>query len=370
MRQAGIVDPTMAAYPQEARNGVMVAYLVALLCGDNLVRRPISASTAKRYVDALVQISTKAIPPLKVHIPDPTVAPDGSTAEAYDSVMAEQQRWEEMPNRREPLTKAMVASLSDRVRAARRAGHDARSGLAVFLSQDAALRDWLAFGLQAGCRRSEFAQETQHAAKIRRLPTTGEPVAFIMGDLRFYGPNRRRIPTTDATVVTHACSVDVQWRSQKNGDHGQVITYHVNPTSRDLCPVQALLNIRRRWQLLGCSGSLPLAVFRRKRQTVLLSSTSITACLRDLAKSVYNITDKAELKRYSCHSIRVGACVQLHVAGMTTDFIKKALRWRSDAFQMYLRNVGALAAQRNKAINDWDPDGPGTHAVARVEVGE
>jgi hypothetical protein len=32
---------------------------------------------------------------------------------------------------------------------------------------------------------------------------------------------------------------------------------------------------------------------------------------------------------------------------------------------MYLRNVGALAAQRNDAINAWDPDGPGTTAVAQ-----
>ena len=104
-------DPDMESYSQEARNGVMAAYLVALLSGDNLVNRPISASTAKRYVDALLQ-STKAVPPLKVRIPDPTIAPDGSTAEAYDSVLAEQQRWEEMPNRREPLTKAMVAHLS------------------------------------------------------------------------------------------------------------------------------------------------------------------------------------------------------------------------------------------------------------------
>ena len=54
---------------------------------------------------------------------------------------------------------------------------------------------------------------------------------------------------------------------------------------------------------------------------------------------------------------------------MSTDFIKKALHWRSDAFQMYLRNVGALASQRNEAINAWDPDGPGTVAVARVDGG-
>lgn len=345
----------------------MISYLVALLCGENLVKRPINASTAKRYIDELVRLSTKAVPPLRLRVPDPTRSEDGDPCEEFEHVLAEQQRWEDMPNRREPLTKAMVKHQCGRVRRLESTAATCEDQTKAFLSFDAAMRDWLAFTLQSGCRRSEFAQESQDASKIRRLPTTGEPVAFILRDLRFFGPGRQRILASDNTAISHACSVDVCWRSQKNGDHGQVITYHANPTDRDLCPVRALLNIRRRWQLLGCSDSFPLAVYQQKRQVRLLASTGITACVRSLAKAAYNIVDPKELQRYSCHSLRVGACVQLHVAGMSTDFIKKALRWRSDAFQMYLRNVGALAAQRNEAINAWDPDGPGTAAVARAD---
>ena len=91
---------------------------------------------------------------------------------------------------------------------------------------------------------------------------------------------------------------------------------------------------------------------------------AITKHIHAMATATHGITDKKELQLYSAHSLRVGACVQLHVAGKSADFIKKALRWKSDTFQMYLRNVGALAQQRNDAINAWDPDGSGTDATA------
>ena len=55
-------------------------------------------------------------------------------------------------------------------------------------------------------------------------------------------------------------------------------------------------------------------------------------------KQVYNIKASDELARYTTHSIRVGACVLLHETSQTPDFIKAHLRWRSDAYLMYLRN--------------------------------
>ena len=118
------------------------------------------------------------------------------------------------------------------------------------------------------------------------------------------------------------------------------------PHDPDVCPVVAALNIRRSWQLL-CTKSahqhLPLAVYSNRRAVTMISSDTISKHLRHWAQSTYGITDPAELKRYSSHSLRVGACVQLHVAGKSSEFIQKSLRWKSDCFKMYLRNVGALA---------------------------
>ena len=63
-----------------------------------------------------------------------------------------------------------------------------------------------------------------------------------------------------------------------------------------------------------------------------------------------NIKDSQKLAKLSSHSIRVGSCVQLHVADMGTGFIKFRLRWRSSAFKMYLRNIPALAKQHLQAL--------------------
>ena len=77
----------------------------------------------------------------------------------------------------------------------------------------------------------------------------------------------------------------------------------------------------------------------------------VESYLRQLAHQVYNITDNQELSRFTCHSIRVGACVLLHEANCKSDFIKFRLRWNSDSYLMYLRNTPKLAQQHNMATN-------------------
>ena len=69
---------------------------------------------------------------------------------------------------------------------------------------------------------------------------------------------------------------------------------------------------------------------------------------------VYNINKQNELVRFTTHSLRVGACVLLHEACQTPDFIKARLRWRSDAYLMYLHNTPKLANLHNAAINNSD----------------
>ena len=73
--------------------------------------------------------------------------------------------------------------------------------------------------------------------------------------------------------------------------------------------------------------------------------------LQSTAHAVYNITKKEDLGRFTSHSIRVGACVLLHTQNISAEDIKFRLRWRSDAFRMYLRNVTQLAERHKNAIN-------------------
>ena len=65
--------------------------------------------------------------------------------------------------------------------------------------------------------------------------------------------------------------------------------------------------------------------------------------LQEAAAFVYDIKDKKELSKFTAHSIRVGACVNLHSQCETGENIKFRLRWRSDAFMMYLKIIIVLA---------------------------
>ena len=46
----------------------------------------------------------------------------------------------------------------------------------------------------------------------------------------------------------------------------------------------------------------------------------------------------------------------LHDAGFTADDIKFELRWRSDAFRDYLRNILSMATNKSLSLQNFDPD--------------
>ena len=72
--------------------------------------------------------------------------------------------------------------------------------------------------------------------------------------------------------------------------------------------------------------------------------------LKLAAKSAHGITATADLKKFTPHSPRVGACVLLHIMGKLPDFIKKRLRWRSDSYEDYLRHIDHVADDHVKAF--------------------
>ena len=76
----------------------------------------------------------------------------------------------------------------------------------------------------------------------------------------------------------------------------------------------------------------------------------ISTLLRDAAKSVHSITSMKELERFAAHSIRVGSCVIMHANRSSTSMIQVRLRWKSDAFKFYLRNVESLAEHHRDVL--------------------
>jgi hypothetical protein len=76
--------------------------------------------------------------------------------------------------------------------------------------------------------------------------------------------------------------------------------------------------------------------------------------MRLCAQSVYHlhpVKNCAELQTWSAHSLHVGACVLLHLQGHTDTQIQHLLRWKSQAFRHYIRNLAFFSQGRNEAIN-------------------
>ena len=89
---------------------------------------------------------------------------------------------------------------------------------------------------------------------------------------------------------------------------------------------------------------------QQQKTVTYIDDSHISTCLQEAAKSVYNISKKEDLGRFTSNSIRVGACVLLHSQNISAEDIKFRLRWRSDAFKMYLRNIVELAERHKNAV--------------------
>ena len=63
-----------------------------------------------------------------------------------------------------------------------------------------------------------------------------------------------------------------------------------------------------------------------------------------------NITDKDAPSKWSSHSLRVTAANELHRMNFTEAFIKKKLRWRSDASSVYLHNTIHIAPKHTLGL--------------------
>lgn len=149
-------------------------------------------------------------------------------------------------------------------------------------------------------------------------------------------------------------TVDIRWRHQKNGITNEEKTVARNDKVRMLCAVTAAIRIVKRAKLLDLDSEYPVCVYTSNDtvdgQVKFVNETHISNCLKDLAKREYGFTKEEDLSRNTSHSVRVGACVALHAAGMDKMDIQHALRWRSLAFWNYLRDLPRQAARCMEAI--------------------
>ena len=315
-----------------ARNMVLLSYTAFLIQGGTLNCRLVKVDTIKSYLKEAAAIVTVS------GAPDPRFSDTSSPAyqqsylPRFRDLLREQQRLEQMPNRREPVDRAILSHIRTQAQ------------LYSENSKDAALRDWAVLGESTGFRVGEFASPTSDSFVNERIRRQGvisiEPRPFIVTDFEFFDEQGIRLHTV---TEKNAAKITICWRVQKNGVNGQKISFGRSQCEW-LCPVRAGVRIIKRFHRINPRHKV-LAI----HDEGLLTHSQVTQGIRMAASHVYKLNSQ-QAQLYSAHSIRVGACVLLHEHGFNGSFIKVRLRWKSDTFLLYLRNTDRLTAQHAAAL--------------------
>ena len=333
-------NPLLLGLCQDSKNEIMVSYATYLLTGNTLLAKSIKVATAKLYVKAVVDYFTSR----KQF--NPTLTDKGEKIQALEKVWTEGIRWEKMPNRAEPLTPEMVQYLVE-------AGSKSPSHSAL-----SAYADWAVLSLQTGFRISEYAQthSAQHKSLTSKVSVNidGSSQAFIASDFKFLGHNRRPLTNKKRQLAEF---VHITWRFQKNGVNGEEIPFARNDKRPLFCPVRAAFRIIQRAEHFKQEAHLPIAICQSPTKKVTglsyLTSVYVSKMLKKAAIEAHGITSKKDLKKFTPHSPRVGACVLLDLMGRNSDYIKKRLRWRSDSYQDYLRHIHTVATEHVATLNSY-----------------
>lgn len=322
-------------------NIVLGCYALYLATGHTIYSQSIRADTLTEYLKAASGIIQKLDP---VPDRDAMYTADGNKYEGIVSITREVRRIELVPNRREPYALSMHFRLFE---------------LQKFQSRDslrAALCDWFTVGVNMGCRRSEWAQ-VSGSGILSNYQTSPfkRAMAFVLDDVSCF--TAKKIELTFQTFFDKSESIAcirVRFMWQKNLKHNIHRWVYRNTNKPFLCAVRAWIAIVRRFvRLVGKNTTMPLAVYRSTRKEVrYITADQATLQMRELAKSVFKLTKKADVQKFSCHSLRVGACCILFQTGHHPDFIQRVLRWESDAWRTYVRDLVVTAIQVVQAMND------------------
>ena len=311
-----------------------------LLTGQTLLAKSIRVATVKLYLKAVADYF------LANEQFNPTLDQKGGKLPTLESIYHEGNRWEKMPNRSEPMTPEMVQFLYN-------LGQNS-----PFNSAIAAYADWAVLSLHAGFRISEYAQthSAQHMSLDKQISLNldGTSKAFIASDFKFLGPHCR--PLAKNKRVTEPF-VHITWRFQKNGNNGEEIAFARSDSHPYICPVKAAYRIIKRSENLRQQAHLPIAVCispnKKLASKSYLTSSFVAKMLKFSATKVHGLTAKEDLKKFTPHSPRVGACVMLDMLRHKPDFIKKRLRWASDSYRDYLRHIPTVASAHTEAISSY-----------------
>jgi hypothetical protein len=349
-----MMNPTS---PEARRAGNLLLGLYAqhLASGQTLLSRTIRSGTIGNYIQNIssflslfypFEIDFRKASPLALKLcPEIT------------SVLAECKRWEDMERRREPFTLEMLKRLIE-IHTEASASPD---------SLLVALSDWFTWGLFGGFRLSEWAQSSTSNIRTPERNRRDQTQAFLPNDLQFElfrTPQGRRPRPVGLDILAYpvekVAKFWVTFRTQKNPKKdGQKILFSAAPTAT-FCPVRTVYRILERYRRIRDTGPVdfspdivPLSVYLKEGQVKLIYARDIEIVMRSLAADIYDFRpDHPDLQLWSSHSLRVGACVILHGMGYTENQLKFLLRWESNAFFGYLRNINVLTTNHTVDFNE------------------
>ena len=121
-------------------------------------------------------------------------------------------------------------------------------------------------------------------------------------------------------------------------------SFHRNDTCPSMCPIWVALSIRRRAQLNLPNPNCPIVVFTHNDNISYITSGLVSFFIKKSARLFFgdDLPDSL-LKKITPYLSWVGSCIFMDEQDMSSLFIQKRLRWRSDTFMDYLRNTFAIA---------------------------
>ena len=325
-------------------NLVLACYATFLATGHTLQSKSIKADTIRKYVfEAKTFIYKFDLRKRDVSIDEKT----GKQAASITKVIREQERFEKIKNLREAYTIAMHKTLHKRTQFQHK--H----------SQESVCCDWFLIALIFGFRQVEWCQSAGSGILTRVwLNDFNDVYAFTMNDIKLYGIGKVELSLTIALEnPTLIMFVKVLFRWQKNSDHGISRWCARNDIKTYLCPIRKWVRILLRFiQLRGieCKDQ-PLAIYQNKSGMARnITADRVNTLLRELAVETHNLKRPEEIQKFSTHSLRVGACCLLFACGYPPEFIQRVLRWKSDAWKGYVRDLIVTAIKHNLAMLQAD----------------
>ena len=132
--------------------------------------------------------------------------------------------------------------------------------------------------------------------------------------------------------------VIVTIKQSKTDPFRQGVQLFLGKTGSDICPVSGIL------PFLAIRGSRQGPLFVLKDQSLLTRQKF--AALLSTTLSEAGINDK----RYATHSFRIGAATTAKEAGIADSHIKMLGRWKSNAYQIYIRTPQKDLAKLSKQL--------------------